>query len=52
MEAVAQSHAEAVKLLVGLGAEPIRNNDGELPSEYAQVGGKCELAKYLQANGL
>lgn len=35
MEAVSQGHYDAVKLLVKLGSEPIRNDDGKLPSEYA-----------------
>ena len=48
-EAVEQGHFEAVKLLVELGAQPIKNDEGLLPSEYAE--GK-ELVSYLKENGL
>jgi ankyrin repeat protein len=51
MEAAAQGHAEAASVLISLGAEPLRNDDGQLPSEYAQVGGKVELATYLRQHG-
>jgi uncharacterized protein len=51
MEATAQGHLEACKLLVALGAAPIRNDDGQLPSEYAAVSGKQELASWLAAHG-
>jgi uncharacterized protein len=51
MEATAQGHIEACKLLVSLGARPVRNNDGQLPSQYAATGGKEELAAWLAANG-
>ena len=51
MEAVAQNHPEAVQLLVSLGAQPLRNDDGQLPSEYAQLGGREALATYLRQHG-
>ena len=51
MEAVAQNHAAACKLLVALGAGPVPNDDGHLPSEYAVIGGNLELAQWLQAKG-
>jgi len=52
MEATAQGHLAACKILVELGAGPIRNDDGQLPSEYAQIGGSRELASWLSAHGL
>ncbi|MEA9563495.1 MULTISPECIES: ankyrin repeat domain-containing protein [unclassified Xanthomonas] len=52
MEAVAQDHQEAAALLISLGAEPLRNDHGQLPSEYAQVGGNNQLAAYLVKHGL
>jgi ankyrin repeat protein len=52
MEAVAQGHREAVVLLVKLGAKPEPNNDGQLPSEYAIVAKRSDLADYLKRNGL
>jgi len=51
MEATAQGHLAACKLLVALGAHPIRNDDGQLPSEYSAVGGKAELSQWLRAKG-
>jgi len=51
MDAVAQNFREAVDLLISLGAEPLRNDDGQLPSEYAQIGGREELAAFLRQRG-
>jgi ankyrin repeat protein len=51
MEATAQGHHEACKLLVSLGAAPVRNDDGQLPSEYADVGDRKDLASWLRAIG-
>jgi len=51
MEAVAQGHIDAVKLLVSLGAEPLPNNDGHTPSQYARIGKNNTLAEYLEQNG-
>ncbi|QBB70821.1 ankyrin repeat domain-containing protein [Pseudolysobacter antarcticus] len=51
MEAVAQNIREPVELLISLGAEPLRNDDGQLPSEYAQIGGREELAALLRQHG-
>lgn len=51
MEAVAQAHAEAATLLISLGARPIRNDEGQLPSEYATLSGSSELAAYLERRG-
>lgn len=52
LEAVAQGHLEAVKLLVELGAKPIRNDDGQLPSEYASISKSKEMINYLKEHGL
>lgn len=49
--ATAQGPLEACKLFVALGATPVRNEDGQLPSESAAVGGKQELASWLAAHG-
>ena len=51
MEATAQGHFDACKLLVALGAKPVRNDDGQLPSEYAAIGGEEELASWLASHG-
>ncbi len=51
MEAVAQNHREATALLISLGAEPLRNNDGELPSEHARLCGHVDLANVLAERG-
>lgn len=51
MEAVAQNHVDAAKLLIELGASAVRNDDGQLPSEYALSTGNHELAEYLRKNG-
>ncbi len=48
MEAVAQGHVEAVKLLVNLGEEPIKNDDGFLPSEHANILKYDDLVKFLK----
>ncbi len=52
MDAIAQGHVDAVKLFIELGAKPIRNNDGQLPSEYATISKNEEMAKMLRENGL
>ena len=52
MEAVAQGNYEAAQLLVKLGAKPVRNEDGQLPSEYAAISQEPTLAIYLKENGL
>ncbi len=51
MEAVAQGHQPAAKLLIALGAEPIPNNDGDTPSQYAAMAGHEVLAAYLDGLG-
>lgn len=51
MEATAQNHVAACKLLVALGASPLPNDEGHLPSRYAMVSGNQELAQWLQARG-
>jgi uncharacterized protein len=51
MEAVAQNHVSACKLLVTLGAGPVPNSDGYIPSEYAVISGNQDLAQWLQAKG-
>ena len=51
MEATAQGHREACELLISLGAAPVRNDDGDLPSEYADASGNTELATWLRSNG-
>ena len=51
MEATAQGNLEACKLLVSLGAAAVRNEDSQLPSEYAAAGGEPELASWLSARG-
>ena len=51
MEATAQGHAAACALLVELGASPVRNDDGQLPSECAQIGGDRKLSSWLSARG-
>lgn len=51
MEATAQGNLEACELLVSLGALPVRNEWGQLPSEHAAVDGKSELAAWLASNG-
>ncbi|RXR06400.1 ankyrin repeat domain-containing protein [Pseudoxanthomonas composti] len=51
MEAVAQGHKDAVDLLISLGAAPLRNDDGQLPSDYARVGGNEELSQLLARRG-
>jgi len=51
MEATAQGNTDACKLLVSLGALPLRNDWGELPSEHAAVAGRKELASWLAENG-
>lgn len=52
MEAVAQGHLEASNLLASLGAEPIRNDKGHLPSEYADLMGYEALSSELARKGL
>jgi uncharacterized protein len=51
MEAVAQGHRSAAALLIELGARPIRNDDGQSPSEYASIGDAPDLAGYLAERG-
>jgi ankyrin repeat protein len=51
MEAVGQGHVDAVRLLIQLGAKPIKNDDGQLPSEYAELGSDKSLAQYLTESG-
>jgi ankyrin repeat protein len=51
MEAIGQGNVAACELLVSLGALPVRNEWGQLPSEYAAVGGSNELSAWLAANG-
>ena len=52
MEAVAQGHRKAIELLVKLGAKPVPNDEGQLPSEYAMLSNNNEIADYLKQNGL
>lgn len=49
MEAVAQGHRQAVELLLEMGAKATQNDDGQLPSEYAEIAGNEELAAYLRS---
>lgn len=51
MEAVAQGRAEAALLLIDLGASALRNDDGQLPSDYAALMGSAELAASLARRG-
>ncbi|WP_347261041.1 ankyrin repeat domain-containing protein [Rudaea sp.] len=51
MEAVGQGHFEAVKQLIELGAEPLPNDHGDTPSQYARISGNEPLANYLAKNG-
>jgi ankyrin repeat protein len=51
MEAVAQGHQHAVLLLVSLGALPLTNDDGFLPSQYASISGNAELSALLTQRG-
>jgi uncharacterized protein len=51
MEATAQGHLAACQLLVALGAHPVPNDDGELPSECASIGEHPEVSQWLRANG-
>lgn len=48
-EAVLFGHFDAVKLLIELGAKPLRVDDGWLPSEIAEEGG--ELTAWLKERG-
>lgn len=52
MEAVVQGRVEAVRLIIHLGAKPIRNDDGLLPSEMARLSNKQEALRLLLDNGL
>jgi ankyrin repeat protein len=47
MEAVAQGNSQAAELLISLGAKPLPNDYGELPSAHALVLGHAELASLL-----
>ena len=51
MEAVGQGHFEAVKKLIALGAEPLPNDQGTRPSQYARISKNESLANYLDENG-
>lgn len=51
-EAAAQDNYEAVKRLIELGAKPITNDDGLLPSEYASHSVSKKTIKLLRDNGL
>ena len=51
MEATEQEHFPACKLLVALGASPVRNSQGQLPSEYAALGQNHELFHWLREKG-
>lgn len=51
-EAAAQDNYDAVDLLIQLGAKPIRNDDGLLPSEYASDTVSEDTFKLLRVNGL
>jgi uncharacterized protein len=51
MEAVAQGNDEAVELLISLGAQPIPNQAGDLPSTYASLAGNTALAARLRQRG-
>jgi len=51
MEAVAQDNKEAAELLISLGAKPVPNENGELPSALAALLGHGELAAVLLQNG-
>ncbi|MBD8528019.1 ankyrin repeat domain-containing protein [Pseudomarimonas arenosa] len=51
MEAAAQGHVDACKLLIELGAKSLPNEAGQVPSEYAEVSGYSELAAWLAGHG-
>ena len=50
MEAAAQGHVEACKLLIALGATAVANHDGQIPSECAAASGKNLLSSWLAAH--
>jgi ankyrin repeat protein len=52
MEAVVQGRVDAVRLLLSLGAKPIRNDNGLLPSEMAKLSNKQDILSLLKKNGL
>ena len=52
MEAVSQGHVRAVELLVNRGAKGVRNDDGETPSELAEITGNAEIGAILKAKNL
>ncbi len=52
MEAVVQGRIDAVRLIVHLGAKPIRNDDGMLPSEMARLSNKQDVLGLLIESGL
>lgn len=51
MEAVAQGHRDAALPLISLGATAVRNDDGQLPSQYALMDGDAELSALLAQHG-
>jgi uncharacterized protein len=51
MEAVLHGHQDAALLLIELGASPLRNDDGQSPSEYASIAGEEALASVLAERG-
>ena len=52
MEAVVQGRIDAVRLIVHLGAGPVRNDDGLLPSELARLSNKQDVFQFLLKNDL
>lgn len=52
MEAISQRKFDAVKLFVKLGVEPIKNEEGLIPSELADMMGEKEISEYLRSKNL
>lgn len=52
-EAIAQGKTQAVELLVELGAQPLRTDDGHLPSDIAAISeNQPDLVAWLKSMGL
>ena len=51
MEAATRGRFKVVKLLIKLGAKPIRNHEGDLPSDIAGYLNRNAMRKFLRAKG-
>lgn len=52
MEAISQRKFDAVKLLIQLGAKAIKNDEGMIPSELADMIGEKKIADLLRKKNL